>query len=117
MTYAKRVDVNQKEIVKTLRDFGASVVDLSKVGHGVPDLLVGYAGLTILVEVKSSEKATFTDAQLEFMKIANYLNFLSYSYIIILIFFSLSLGIFSSFLCLRRLNHGWLAAEKSGRGY
>ena len=68
MTYAKRVDVNQKEIVKTLRDYGASVVDLSKVGHGVPDLLVGYAGLTILVEVKSSEKATFTDAQLEFMK-------------------------------------------------
>ena len=68
MTYAKRVDVNQKEIVKALRDCGASVVDLSKVGHGVPDLLVGYSGLTVLVEVKSSEKAKFTDDQLEFMK-------------------------------------------------
>lgn len=68
MTYAKRVDANQKEIVKTLRDLGASVVDLSKVGHGVPDLAIGYAGLTVFVEVKSSEKATFTDDQLEFMK-------------------------------------------------
>ena len=68
MTYAKRVDVNQKDIVKALRDCGASVVDLSKVGHGIPDLLVGYAGLTVLVEVKSSEKAKFTDDQLEFMK-------------------------------------------------
>lgn len=68
MTYAKRVDVNQKEIVKVLRDCGASVVDLSAVGHGVPDLAIGYAGLTVFVEVKSSEKAKFTDAQLEFMK-------------------------------------------------
>ena len=59
MTYARRTDANQKEIVKTFRDAGAYVIDLSRVGKGCPDLCVGFGGLTILVEVKSGEKAKF----------------------------------------------------------
>ena len=68
MTYARRTDANQKEIVKTFRDAGAYVIDLSRVGKGCPDLCVGFGGLTILVEVKSGEKAKFTEDQLFFLQ-------------------------------------------------
>ena len=61
---AKRVDVNQREIVQALRSFGAVVHDLSGVGQGCPDLLVGYRGKTVLVEVKRDSKAKFTPAQI-----------------------------------------------------
>jgi len=67
MTYAKRVDLNHAEIVKTFRDLGASVFDTSGVGRGCPDVLLGYNGQTCLVEIKSGEKKKFTDAQLKFM--------------------------------------------------
>lgn len=65
--YAKRVDANQKEIVAALRKMGADVYDLSKVGNGIPDLMVTTQGQTILVEVKSSEKAKYTDHQLKYL--------------------------------------------------
>ena len=68
MTYAKRTDQNQKEIVKIFRDAGAYVIDLSRVGKGCPDLCVGYGGLTVLVEVKNGEKAKFTEDQLFFLE-------------------------------------------------
>jgi Holliday junction resolvase len=67
MTYAKRVDSNQKEIVKAFKDLGCSVFDTSRVGQGFPDLLVGRNKKTVLVEIKSSEKAAFTTAQELFM--------------------------------------------------
>lgn len=38
---AKRTDANQAEIVQALRQAGYSVCDLSKVGGGVTDLLIG----------------------------------------------------------------------------
>jgi Holliday junction resolvase len=66
MTYA-RVDTNHKEIVKALRDAGATVVSLAAMKHGIPDILVGYAGETILMEIKKDSKAKFTPDQLEFM--------------------------------------------------
>ena len=53
---ASRVDVNQAAIVAAFRACGASVQPLHAVGHGVPDLLIGYAGRNLLVEVKNSEK-------------------------------------------------------------
>lgn len=40
MTYARKVDKSQAEIVKALRAVGISVMDLSRVGHGRPDLLL-----------------------------------------------------------------------------
>jgi len=49
----KRVDANQKEIVKKLRDFGAAVCDLHEAGKGIPDLLVSFRGVNYLMEVKT----------------------------------------------------------------
>ncbi len=49
----RKTDANQSSIVSALRQVGASVVDLSAVGRGVPDLLVGFRGRTYLLEVKN----------------------------------------------------------------
>jgi len=65
--YAKRVDSNQKEIVKAFKDLGCSVFDTSRVAGGFPDLVVGKHQITCLVEVKQSEKSKYTSAQELFM--------------------------------------------------
>jgi hypothetical protein len=56
MKRAARTDANQAEIVKALRAIGAFVQPLHAVGAGVPDLLVGFRGQTLLVEVKDGKK-------------------------------------------------------------
>jgi hypothetical protein len=48
---AARRDKNEPEIIKALREAGASVYQLDDTG--LPDLLVGIMGVTILIEVKS----------------------------------------------------------------
>ena len=53
---AKRVDKNHAEIVKLFRDCGCSVCDLSAVGGGVPDILIGMPGDNILIEIKDGSK-------------------------------------------------------------
>lgn len=54
MSYAKRIDVNQPEIVKGLREYeGVSVKDIHALGKGIPDILVGVFGKNILFEIKS----------------------------------------------------------------
>ena len=55
MRRAARVDENQGLIVKALRACGATVRVISQ-GDGIPDLLVGYRGHTILMEVKDGNK-------------------------------------------------------------
>ena len=50
-----RADINQAEIVKRLRQAGASVVILSSLGSGIPDLLIGWHGRNYLAEVKNLE--------------------------------------------------------------
>ena len=55
MRYANRIDANQNQIVDALRKAGAVVRIISQ-GDGIPDLLVGYRGYTILMEVKDGEK-------------------------------------------------------------
>lgn len=50
MNYAKQRDSNEREIVRALEHVGATVTRLSDAG--VPDLLVGRAGRTWLLEVK-----------------------------------------------------------------
>jgi hypothetical protein len=50
---ARRIDENQGIIVETLRKAGATVILLHAVGKGVPDLLIGYRGVTALIEVKN----------------------------------------------------------------
>jgi Holliday junction resolvase len=56
MRKAAKVDANQDQIVLALRTMGATVQSLAAVGRGVPDLLVGYKGKTILMEVKDGRK-------------------------------------------------------------
>jgi hypothetical protein len=56
MRYAARVDANQTQIVSALRAAGATVQSLSAVGQGCPDLLVGYQGINILMELKDGKK-------------------------------------------------------------
>lgn len=57
MRRAAKIDDNQKEIVQALRAVGATVQTLAAVGKGVPDLLVGHQGKTLLLEVKDGNKA------------------------------------------------------------
>jgi len=53
---AAKIDANQEEIVAALRKVGATVQSLAGVGRGVPDLLIGYQGVTYLVECKDGAK-------------------------------------------------------------
>ena len=53
---AARVDQNHDQVVIALRSAGATVQSLAGVGKGVPDLLVGYKGQTLLMEVKDGFK-------------------------------------------------------------
>jgi hypothetical protein len=64
MAYAKKVDKNQADVVKALRDYGASVFLLHTVGGGIPDLMVCYAEQTILMEVKDGEDKKLTPQQI-----------------------------------------------------
>ena len=57
MRRAAKVDANQEQIVQALRACGATVQSLAGVGKGVPDLLVGYQGKTLLLEVKDGRLA------------------------------------------------------------
>ena len=56
MRRAAKVDANQEQVVQALRAIGATVQSLAGVGKGVPDLLVGYQGKTLLLEVKDGNK-------------------------------------------------------------
>ncbi len=73
MRLRARVDANQSEIVSAFRKMGATVFDLSRVGRGCPDLLVGRAGKTYLVEIKDGAKVKsarkLTDAQVTFREV------------------------------------------------
>ena len=55
MRRAARVDRNANEIVDGLRKAGAYVRVITQ-GDGLPDLLVGYRGHTLLIEIKDGQK-------------------------------------------------------------
>ncbi|OGT59751.1 MAG: hypothetical protein A3E01_04620 [Gammaproteobacteria bacterium RIFCSPHIGHO2_12_FULL_63_22] len=57
-----RTDANHKEICAALRKIGALVTDLSRVGGGVPDLLVAYRGAFYVLEIKT-DKGKLNDLQ------------------------------------------------------
>lgn len=64
MRYAARVDSNQADIVRVLREAGAYVWVI-----GLPvDLLVGYNGHTFLVEIKTDSKKRLTALQADFFE-------------------------------------------------
>ena len=64
---ARRRDTNEKKIIKVFERTGAMVVRINDDRvKGIPDLLVGYKGYNLLVEVKT-EKGTLSPEQLEFI--------------------------------------------------
>lgn len=69
MRRAARVDDNQNEIVEALRAIGATVRVVTQ-GGGLPDLMVGFRGQTVLMEVKDGKKPpsarTLTPAEQKF---------------------------------------------------
>jgi|APCry1669189768_1035252.scaffolds.fasta_scaffold00436_10 hypothetical protein len=65
MSYIKKVDKNQADVVKALRDYGADVYLLHTVGGGIPDLLVLFQGHTILLEVKDGADKKLTPLQIK----------------------------------------------------
>lgn len=66
---AKRTDHNQAEIVSALRQAGASVSSLASLGHGIPDVLVGFRGRNYLIEIKSGDRAPkLTDSETQWIK-------------------------------------------------
>lgn len=72
MRRAAKVDANQAEIVGALRSVGAQVLDLSRVGQGCPDILVGFRGKNHLLEIKRPKAkgeaaGRLTEDQLRFM--------------------------------------------------
>ena len=48
----KRVDANQAQIVKELRQIGFSVLCIHEIGRGAPDILVAHLGINYLFEIK-----------------------------------------------------------------
>ena len=52
MRRAARLDGNHKEVVDALTKIGATVQSLASMHGGVPDLLEGYHGKNVLLEVK-----------------------------------------------------------------
>lgn len=51
--YGAKKDANHSEIVNEFKRLGASVLDASNVGSGMPDLVVSCSGTLHLVDVKN----------------------------------------------------------------
>lgn len=70
--YIAKADGNQKAIVAGLRSAGATVAPTHTVGQGFPDLVVGFDGRNILMEVKDpsqpKHRHELTPAQVKFHK-------------------------------------------------
>ena len=59
MRQIAKVDRNQAQIVGELRDLDFSVLIMSQLGNGAPDILVGKYGISLPVEIKyPGEKMT-----------------------------------------------------------
>lgn len=57
MRRAAKIDANQNEIVDSLRQIpGVTVLILSAVGKGCPDLAIGFKARNYLFELKDGEK-------------------------------------------------------------
>jgi len=67
---AARTDATHAAIVDAFERMGCTVLDLSRVGNGCPDLLVAAAGRMVLIEVKDGGKTAsrrkLTPAQVRF---------------------------------------------------
>jgi len=57
LKYGAKKDANHDEVVQALERAGASVIDMSHVGRGFPDLICGFRGITLLMEIKNPKTA------------------------------------------------------------
>ena len=53
LKYGAKKDANHHEVVDAMQKAGAYVIDMSHVGKGFPDLIVGFRSQTILMEIKN----------------------------------------------------------------
>lgn len=67
MRRAARVDANQAAIVTALRDLGAAVTPLHRVGQGVADLLISWRNAWHVFECKIGPMEKLTPAQIEWI--------------------------------------------------
>jgi len=51
-----RIDANQNEIAKALRAIGCSVLFTHQLGDGAGDLLIGFRGRNLMLELKDGDK-------------------------------------------------------------
>ena len=65
MRRAARVDSNHSDIAKAFKKLGCSFLSLAQLGKGTPDGVVGYGGLSLLVEIKS-DRGTLNEKQKKF---------------------------------------------------
>ncbi len=66
MRFNKKVDKCQAEIVKSLRSCGLQVV-ITNMGDDYPDVMVGYKGKWILLELKNPKESSLSRGQLQFI--------------------------------------------------
>ena len=77
--YAAKVDLNHSEIRDGLRQCGFEVLDLSRAGEGVPDLLVRSKNwYPLFMEIKSPG-GRLTPAEAKFAAMARGMYFIVYS--------------------------------------
>jgi hypothetical protein len=75
---AKKVDVNQAEIVAEFRRLGWEVIDTHELGKGFPDIIAynitqhPSLALSAFIEIKNGN-AGYTDSEIKFMKNHPYL--------------------------------------------
>lgn len=70
MRVRARKDSNHKEVVAMFRELGATVLDTAQLGSGAPDIIVGYNGKNVLVEIKDGSlppsKRKLTEDEMQF---------------------------------------------------
>lgn len=67
MRRAAKKDANQTQIARELRAFGMSVRHTHTIGKGFPDIVVGWRGVTLLVELKT-DNGRMTDDEMIFFE-------------------------------------------------
>jgi hypothetical protein len=68
MRRGARVDQNQKELMDAWRELGGTVLYLHMLGGGAPDTLLGLAGQSELVEIKTP-KGELNEKQIEWRRL------------------------------------------------
>jgi len=69
MPYRRKTDTNHQQVVLELRTAGYTVVDMSRVGNGIPDIILCAGQHCEWVEIKRSPRAALTEAESAFFAV------------------------------------------------